>query len=379
MALESGPDAAVEVPFVDLAHLHADIRDAVLADIASVIDRGAFVNGREVREFEDAFADHCARRFCVGMASGLDALRLALLVAGVKAGDEVIVPANTFVATVEAVSQAGGLPVLVDVTEGDANLDINAAEAAITAQTRALMPVHLYGQLADMVGLEEIAERHGLPVVEDAAQAHGATRDGRRAGGAGLLAGFSFYPAKNLGAFGDAGACVTDDARLAEELRARREHGQRRKYEHDWEGYTARLDTIQAVALLHKLPLLDGWTAERRAAARLYTDALDGIGDLRVPSVPEGSDPVWHLYVVRTADPEALARFLRERGVATGRHYPQPIHLSRAYAHLGHRAGAFPVTERLARESLSLPLFPGISETQVAAVVAGVDEYFKAG
>jgi dTDP-4-amino-4,6-dideoxygalactose transaminase len=378
MALETGT-TDVRVPFVDLHLAHAGLKEPILAEIAEMIDGGAFVNGPAVARFEERFADYCGRRWCVGMGSGLDALRLALLVAGVGADDEVIIPADTFIATAEAVSQAGATPVPVDVSESDLNLDVAAVESALNARTRALLPVHLYGQLSDMAALLDVADRHGLPVIEDAAQAHGAQRGPHRAGSAGMLAAFSFYPAKNLGAFGDAGACVTDDPMLAEELRARREHGQRRKYEHEWEGYTARLDTIQAIALLHKLPRLGQWNRERRAAARLYAEALQGVGDLKLPPVAPGSDPVWHLYVVRTQDPEALGRFLRERGIASGRHYPQPIHLSPAYSHLGHAPGAFPVTERLAQEALSLPIFPGISEEQVAAVVGAVEDYFRAG
>jgi len=227
--------------------------------------------------------------------------------------------------------------------------------------------------------LGEIAERHGLFVLEDACQAHGATRDGIRAGAAGHAAAFSFYPSKNLGAFGDAGALVTNDESLAESIRALREHGQRAKYRHDLEGYTARLDTIQAIVLSHKLPLLDGWNEDRRAQARYYSDALDGVGDLKLPRVEPDSEPVWHLYVVRTAEPPRLAEFLQERGVATGRHYPEPPHLSKAYAHLGHREGSFPVAEAMGRECLSLPVFPGLRDEQLEAVVAGVEAFFGDG
>jgi dTDP-4-amino-4,6-dideoxygalactose transaminase len=312
----------------------------------------------------------------VGLASGLDALRLALLASGLEPGDEVIVPAATFVATLESVTQAGGVPVVVDVAESDYCLDPAAAAAALGDRTRALMPVHLYGQLSDMAALQTVAADNGLLLVEDACQAHGAVREGIRAGTAGTAAAFSFYPGKNLGAAGDAGALVTGDPELAKTVRALREHGQTAKYVHALEGWTARLDTIQALVLGHKLPLLDGWNEERRAAARHYHEALRGVGDLRLPPVPRGSDPVWHLYVVRTADPEALATFLRGRGIATGRHYPEPVHLTEAYASLGYRPGQFPVAERLARECLSLPIFPGITEPQLEAVVAGVRSFF---
>ena len=365
------------MPFIDLGAVHAPLKQRILAEIGDVIDAGAFVNGPAVGGFEEAFAAYCGVPHCIGVASGLDALRLALLAGGIEPGDEVIAPAHTFVATLEAISQAGGQPVLVDVREADGNIDPAAVESAITPRTRALLPVHLYGQLADVVVLRSIAERHGLIVIEDAAQAHGASRDGHRPGSSALAAAFSFYPAKNLGAFGDAGACVTGDERLATRVRSLREHGQPRRYEHEEIGYTARLDTIQAVALAHKLPLLDGWIAERRAIARAYSEALADVGDLRLPSVPEGSDPVWHLYVVRTSQPERLAARLSERGVDTGRHYPHPVHLTGAYAGLGYRQGDFPVAEAIAAEGLSLPIFPGMSREQVAAVIEAVTAAFE--
>jgi dTDP-4-amino-4,6-dideoxygalactose transaminase len=269
--------------------------------------------------------------------------------------------------------------VLVDAAEADYNIDVAAAEVAIGPRTRAIAAVHLYGQAADVVSLARLAEARGIALLEDACQAHGARRDGVTAGTAGLAGAFSFYPAKNLGAMGDAGALVTGAEQLADDVRSLREHGQRAKYEHTRQGYTARLDTIQAAVLLQKLPLLDRWNEERRAAAAVYLDALAGVGDLRLPPVPEASEPVWHLFVVRTASPEALADFLRERGIGTGRHYPQPVHLTAAYAGLGYAEGAFPMSEALARECLSLPIFPGIREEQLAAVVSGVEAYFARG
>lgn len=370
---------SVGVPFVDLRHSNDPVRDEVLDAVSALIESGAFVNGPAVAEFEQAFAAYCGTSDCVGLASGLDALRLVLIAAGLGPGDEVIAPAHTFVATVEAVTQAGCTPVLADVSELDYTLDPAAAESAATERTAALLPVHLYGQMADVRALRALAESRGLRIVEDACQAHGAERDGVRAGSAGLAGAFSFYPAKNLGAMGDAGALATDDATLAATVRALREHGQRRKYEHHLEGWTARLDTIQAIVLERKLRLLDGWNEERRAAARALTEQLTGVGDLVLPQVAPGSAPVWHLYVVRTADPDDLADFLRERGIASGRHYPEPVHLTEAYASLGYSAGAFPVAERLAREGLSLPIFPGITDAQISAVVDAVAGYFRRG
>jgi dTDP-4-amino-4,6-dideoxygalactose transaminase len=369
----------IAVPFLDLKPSHADLKLALMEEIASLIDDGAFTNGPQVAAFEDAFASYCGTDSCVGLASGLDALRLALLAAGIEPGDEVIVPAMTFIATLEAVSQVGARPVLVDVDESDYCLDGDAVTAAIGPKTRFVLPVHLYGQMADMRTLERAAADHGLLLLEDACQAHGASRDGLRAGATGFAAAFSFYPSKNLGAFGDAGALVTDDAALAAKVKALREHGQVRKYVHDFEGYTARLDTIQALVLLHKLPLLDAWNGQRRAAAARLSAELEGIGDLRLPPVPPGSEPVWHVYVVRTDDPGALVDHLAERGIRAGRHYPEAVHLSPAYAWLEYRQGAFPVAEALANECVSLPIFPGISEEQIDAVAEALSDYFRGG
>jgi dTDP-3-amino-3,4,6-trideoxy-alpha-D-glucose transaminase len=367
------------VPFLDLRPSHTPLKDALLEEIAALMDDGAFTNGPQVAALEEAFAAFCGTGHCVGTASGLDALRLALLAAGLEPGDEVVVPAQTFVATYEAVTQAGGRPLVAEVSEADYGLDPDSVEAVIGPRTRFLMPVHLFGQMADMRALGALAERRGLAVVEDACQAHGAARDGLQAGAAGLAGAFSFYPGKNLGAFGDAGALTTNDEELAGRVRALREHGQSAKYFHELEGYTSRLDTIQALVLLHKLSLLETWNEERRVAAASYTERLDGVGDLRLPPVPPGSEPVWHLYVVRTSDPAGLAAFLGERGIGTGRHYPQPPHLSPAYARLGHVPGSFPVAEALAAEALSLPVFPGISEEQLAAVVEAVQDFFNSG
>ena len=367
------------VPFVDLGPVTVPLRDEIVADFTDLLERGAFVNGPEVAEFEDQFALYCGTRQCVGTASGLDALRLGLLAAGIEPGDEVIVPANTFVATFEAVEQAGGIPVAVDVSEADYNLDVSLAGSAVTARTRFILPVHLYGQLADMRAVGELAAARGLRVVEDACQAHGAERDGIRAGTAGLATGFSFYPAKNLGAVGDAGALVTGDDEVAHRARALREHGEVEKYRSLYVGYTARLDTLQAIVLSHKLPLLDAWNAQRTQVAERYTAALNGVGDLRLPPRPAGSTPVWHLYVVRTADPEALRGFLAQDGVSTGRHYPEPAHLSGAFGRLGGGRGSFPVAEALADELVSLPIYPGISEEQIEIVTDSVRRFFTGG
>jgi dTDP-4-amino-4,6-dideoxygalactose transaminase len=376
-AQTSNPDGVV--PFVDLRAQTRVISDQVLADLAALMETGRFVNGPPVEEFEAAYAASIGRRHCVGVASGLDALRLGLIALGLDSGGEVIVPAMTFIATLEAVVQAGGTPVVVDVCETDANIDLAAAAGAIGPKTFALAPVHLYGQMADAVALGDLASRHGLVLLEDACQAHGARRDGIEAGSAGDAAAFSFYPAKNLGAMGDAGALVTDDDTCAATVRGLRQHGERTRYRSELVGYTARLDAFQAMVLARKLPFLETWNQERRRVASYYEAALADVGDLRLPRAHPTAEHVWHLYTVRTADPVALAAFLDSRGVATARHYPEPPHLSRAFAYLGLGEGAFPVAEAIARETLSLPLYPGIGDRELAIVVESIREYFRRG
>lgn len=370
---------AQSVPFLDISRQHRTLKQELLERVGELIDSSAFTNGPPVAELEAAFAEYCGVADCIGLASGLDALRLGLQALGIGAGDEVIVPAMTFVATWEAVSQVGATPVPVDVSEADYCIDPGLLAGAITSRSRAIVPVHLYGQVADLPALSAFAQQHGLALLEDACQAVGARRGGLTPGSASAAAAFSFYPAKNLGALGDAGALVTNDASLAAKVRALREHGQERKYVHDRIGWTARLDTIQAIALLLKLPHLDGWNAERRAAASFYSEALADTGDLVLPPRPAASDHVWHLYVVRTRDPGGMIEHLRALGVGTSRHYPEPPHLSRAYAELGYRRGSFPVAEALADGCVSLPLFPGITETQLEIVVGAIAAWFAHG
>lgn len=369
----------LDVPFVDLGPASGPVKDRVLERIAQTVDRGDFLNGEAVEEFERRFAEFVGSRHCIGVSSGLDALRLSLLASGINGGEGVIVPAGTFAATFEAILQAGGRPIVVDVSDEDYNLDVDQVETAAAGGAACVLPVHLYGQMADMRALHRIGEQRGLSIVEDACQAHGASRDGLSAGQGSLAAAFSFYPAKNLGAMGDAGALVTDDDELASRARAFRVHGETRKYHHEYVGYTARLDTIQAIVLGEKLPLLTDWNRQRQAAAGFYSEHLAGTEGLRLPPTPDGSEPVWHLYVVRVQDPEGLARFLRERGIQTGRHYPEPVHLSPAYRDLGFARGDFPIAEALAREAVSLPLYPGISERQLGWVCESVHDYLNAG
>jgi dTDP-4-amino-4,6-dideoxygalactose transaminase len=364
------------VPFLDLATVHAPLKRELLAAVEAAIDASAFVNGPAVQSFEQAFARFCGVDHCVGVASGLDALRLGLIALGVRPGDEVVVPAMTFAATVEAVLQVGARPVIADIRDDDFGLDVRSVERALGSATRVVVPVHLYGQMADVGGLLRLVERRRLLVLEDACQAHGAERDGARAGSFGTAAAFSFYPGKNLGALGDAGALVTPHEAVAERVRALREHGQTEKYHHRHVGYTARLDAIQAAVLERKLPHLPGWNESRRRAAALYMELLDGVGDLRLPATQPGSSHVWHLFTIRTADPGALAAFLSERGIGSGRHYPVPMHLTAAFASLGYGPGDFPVAEAVARETLSLPLYPGIPDEAVAHVARTVRAWF---
>jgi dTDP-4-amino-4,6-dideoxygalactose transaminase len=375
----TGAGAGPAVPFVNLSPASEAIRQALLGDVEELLDAGAFVNGPAVESFERQFAAACGRRFAIGTASGLDALTIALRALGLQEGDEVLVPAMTFVATFEAVVHAGGRVVVVDVDEDDACMEPAAAATAMGARTRFLLPVHLYGQMADMRALTALAADNDLVVIEDACQAHGAERDGLVAGAAGDAAAFSFYPSKNLGAMGDAGALVLDDEDAAGRARALREHGQTGPYKSDYVGLTSRLDTLQALVLLRKLPFLARWNAERAQAAAFYDEALQGVGDLRLPAKVAGARHVWHVYQVRTRDPEALGAYLRGRRIGTKRHYPEPPHLSPAFAGLGYPAGSFPVAEAIARETLSLPLFPGITDEQLEAVADAVTDFFARG
>lgn len=346
----------LSVPFVDLASQHAALHDDVAGAMERVLREGDFILGREVACFEDEFARYCGCEHGVGVDSGTSALELALRAYGVGAGDEVIVPANTFIATAFAVSSTGATPVLVDIEAATHTIDVTRIEDAVTLRTRAIIPVHLYGQPAHMDPILEIARRRGLIVIEDACQAHGARYRGRRVGSLGHAAAFSFYPSKNLGACGDGGMVVTNDSDAARELKLLRNYGQPQKYYHLIRGYNRRLDTLQAALLRIKLTHLDAWNNARRSRAAAYSRALSD--PIQVPVQADYSEPVWHLYVIRTSARDDLQEHLDKRRVGTGIHYPIPIHLQPAYASLGYRHGAFPVTERAAETILSLPMYP---------------------
>jgi dTDP-4-amino-4,6-dideoxygalactose transaminase len=359
------------IPLVDLKAQYAALRPEIDAAIARVIANTSFIMGPEVRAFEEAFAAYCQTRYAVGISSGTAAIELTLRALGVGPGDQVITTPFTFIATAEAISATGATPVFADIDPATYNLDPDAVEAAITPHTRALLPVHLYGQPANMNALAAIAQRHNLWLIEDAAQAHGAEVHGRRVGSLGHAACFSFYPGKNLGCYGDGGAVTTDDEALAGRLRKLRDHGRSSKYVHDELGYGHRLDALQAAILAAKLPHLDAANAARRRLAARYDQLLAG-ADLVLPHVPEGVTPVWHLFVVRSPRRDALLASLREQGIEAGIHYPLPLHMQPAYRLLGLGSGCFPAAEAAALQVLSLPLFPEMTDEQQERVTAAV-------
>ncbi|NMR21437.1 DegT/DnrJ/EryC1/StrS aminotransferase family protein [Cellulomonas fimi] len=359
----------MRIPLVDLAAQQAEVADEVRAGLGEVFTTTAFIGGPAVGRFERAYAAAIGVEHCVGVANGTDALELALRAVGVGPGGEVVIPANTFIATAEAVSRIGAVPVLVDVDEEHLLIDPAAVRAALTARTEAIVPVHLFGQVAPMDELLKVAADAGVPLVEDAAQAQGARRGGQAAGSFGVAAGTSFYPGKNLGAAGDAGAVTTNDAGVARTVRVLSAHGSERKYEHERVGMNSRLDTVQAVVLEAKLRRLAAWNDARRAAAARYGMMLADVLGVRTPKVVPGNEDVWHLYVVQVDDRDRVLHELNKAGIGAGIHYPTPVHLTGAYAHLGYGAGSFPVAEAAAGRILSLPLHPHLTEAQQGVVV----------
>ena len=371
----AGAPHASRVPFNDLRPQYAAIRAEIDAAVAGVLARGWFVLGPEVEAFESEFAAYCDARHAVGVGSGTEALHLALLACGVGPGDEVVTVAHTAVPTINAISLTGARPVFVDVDPDTCTMDPSAAAAAITPRTRALLPVHLYGHPVDVAPLRDLARRHGLRLIEDAAQAHGAAYHGTRVGTLGDLAAFSFYPTKNLGAYGDGGMVVTDDAALAERVRLLRNYGQTDRYHHQIEGLNSRLDELQAAVLRVKLRYLEGWTAARRERAERYTARIQRA---RAPREASWARHVYHLYVVHVPRRAAVQQALAAAGIDTLVHYPIPAHLQPAYAHLGVARGSLPVTERLADEALSLPLYPELPMDQVERVAAALEAALSA-
>ena len=359
----------MRVPFVDLK-AQADSLGATFSSLLeSIVSRAAYTMGPELARFEEEFATYCGSEHAVGVSSGTDALKLAYLAAGVGPGDEVIVPVNTFIATAEAVSHVGAKPVFVDCLAETANIDPHLIEPALTDRTKAIVPVHLYGQPADMDEVRAVAKRSGIPVIEDACQAHGAEYRGERAGVMGLAAAFSFYPGKNLGALGDGGAVVTNDGDLADKVRLLRNHGQEDKYTHSVVGYCDRLHNLQAAFLSAKLPHLDEWNDSRRVAAERYDEMLAGVAGVERFDTLDQVVHVRHLYVVLVDDRDRVREVLADAGVETGIHYPVPLHLTPAYRSLGYSEGDFPVAEALARRAISLPMHPHLSVDQTDYVI----------
>jgi dTDP-4-amino-4,6-dideoxygalactose transaminase len=367
------------VPLVDLGWQQQAIAEDVKQGIDRVLATGAFVLGPDVEQFEAEFAAYCGARHCVGVGNGTDAVELALRAVGIGGGDEVIVPANTFVATAGGIRRTGATPVIVDCDPEFLLLDASKISERITSRTRAIVPVHLYGQLAPMPEILDIARRNDLLVIEDAAQSQGADQLGRRAGTWGIAAATSFYPGKNLGAYGDAGGVVTNSATLADSVRALRNHGSTEKYQHPELGFNSRMDTLQAAVLRSKLTRLQEWNELRRDAAVRYAGLLSGLDDVVLPATLPGNVHAWHLYVVQVPDRDRVLAELNEAGIGAGIHYPVPLHLHGAYADLGHRIGDFPVSEQAAGRILSLPIYPGITEMQQARVVAELARALASG
>jgi dTDP-4-amino-4,6-dideoxygalactose transaminase len=355
------------IPFVDLKTQYQGIKEEINEAIGAVLERSDFVLGQAVEEFENAFADYCQASHAVGVNSGYSAIELILRAYDIGPGDAVITAANTFIATVLPILNCGATPVLVDIDPDTYNLDPNLLEAAITPATRAIIPVHLYGQPADMDAIWAVANRHNLLVIEDACQAHGALYKGKRVGSLGHAAAFSFYPGKNLGAYGDGGAVVTDYPAIAEKVRILRNLGMPVKYHHEIRGFNNRLDTMQAAVLCVKLSRLDAWNEARRNVAQLYTEQLAN-SPVDTPRTAPWAEPVYHLYVVRSQAREDLQEHLQSAGIASGFHYPIPLHLQPALKDLGYRLGDFPITEKYANEIISLPMFPEMTEQQVDRV-----------
>jgi dTDP-4-amino-4,6-dideoxygalactose transaminase len=365
----------MKVPFLELKPAYLELQPDFDAAYQRVMDSGWYLLGEELAAFEKEYAEYVGSRHCVGVANGLDALHLVLRALEVGRGDEVIVPTNTYIATWLAVSYAGAAPVPVEPDPRTYNLDPVRLEAAITPRTKVIMPVHLYGQPADLDSILAVARKHGLQVVEDAAQAHGARYKGRRIGAIGRATAWSFYPGKNLGAFADAGAVTTDDNALAEKIRHLRNYGSKVKYQTKYRGFNSRLDELQAAFLRVKLRRLDEWNGRRARQTALYLEGLREVPDLILPRVPAWADPVWHLFVVRHPQRDALQQHLRAAGIDTLIHYPIPAHLQEAYADHGWKAGDFPISEAIHREVLSLPVGPQLTEEQVRWVIKTLREF----
>jgi dTDP-4-amino-4,6-dideoxygalactose transaminase len=368
----------MNIPFLDLKVQHHDLRTELTQAFNDVLDSGWFIQGKQLEQFEQEYAAYCGSQFCVGVGNGLEALHLILRAYDIGAGDEVIVPSNTYIASWLAVSYAGATPIPVEPVLGTYNIDPTLLEAAITPRTKAIMAVHLYGQTAEMAAINSIAKKHGLKVIEDAAQAQGATYQDKRAGALGDAAGHSFYPGKNLGALGDGGAITTNDAELAAKLRILRNYGSQVKYKNEVKGYNSRLDELHAAFLRVKLKKLDAWNTKRAELAQLYLSGLSDITSITLPRIAEHAVSVWHVFVIRHPKRDQLQQFLQERGIGTVIHYPIPPHLQEAYAEMNLGVGSFPISEQIHSEIISLPLDPYLSIDDLNRVIAAVREFATA-
>jgi dTDP-4-amino-4,6-dideoxygalactose transaminase len=369
------------IPFLDLSTIHDAMREELNEAFNRVMNSGVYVLGPELEAFEREFADYCEAEHAVGLGNGLDALRIGLKALGVRPGDEVIVPSHTFIATWLAVTECKATPVPVEPEEGSFTISANAIEKAITPRTRVIIPVHLYGQPSDLDPILSLASSYGIKVLEDAAQAHGARYKGRRIGSHGDLVAWSFYPGKNLGAFGDGGALTTNDFGLAESIRLLRNYGSQRKYEHEIEGYNSRLDPLQAALLRVKLRYLDRWNIQRRDISNVYLESFKKLSKygLRTPSVPAWAEPVWHLFVIQISKRDHFQACLSDCGINTLIHYPKPPHLQKTYERLGYSRGAFPIAEKLSEEVLSLPIYPGLTHMAITQITQKITHLLNEG
>lgn len=361
------------IPFLDIKALYLEIQEELDAAYRRVMESGWYILGQEVEAFEKEFAQYCGVKHCVGVGNGLEALHLIIRAMGIGPGDEVIVPAHTYIATWLAVTYAGATPVPVEPDERTYNIDSSRIEKAVSPRTRAILPVHLYGQPADMEPIMEIAKQYNLKVIEDAAQAHGAKYKGKRTGGLGDAAGFSFYPGKNLGAFGDGGAVTTNDDGLAKQVRVLRNYGSQKKYYHEYKGFNSRLDELQAAFLRVKLRKLDDWNSRRQRIADVYLTELKNMERIVLPYVPAWAEPVWHLFVIRSSQRDALQKHLGQNGIQTMIHYPVPPHKQQAYRDMNYFN--LPITERIHREVLSLPMGPALTEPAVHDIVGELSKF----
>lgn len=367
----------MKIPLVDLKANYLSIKDEIDNAIQEVIDNTSFIMGKYLKNFEENYAKFCKVKHAIGCSSGTTAVHMALLAGGIKKGDEVITVPNTFIATTECISYVGGKIKFVDVDEDTALINIDEIEKAINPKTKAIIVVHLYGQMPDMQRIKEIADHHTLFLIEDAAQAHAAEWNGHQPGFYGDIASFSFFPAKNLGCFGDGGGVVTNNDEIAEKMRLLVNHGRTTKYEHKMEGFNYRLDPLQATILNAKLPHLTKWTDIRRKHAKFYTEQLSGLEQIKTPVEAKGAKHVYYMYEIRTKKRDMLMQFLKEKGINCGIHYPIPLHLQTAYSDFGFKKGSYPVSEMLAEEILSIPIYPELSEEQKKYIVDNITQFYS--